>query len=163
MLLGGPTAQSRYGEGALARDLALLATQLRAEGGSVLATTSRRTPAAWRTLLQQQLSDIPGVRWFAPGHGDAGEDNPYPGMLAWADRIVCTPDSVNMLSEACATRVPVIVPGMDASDGRLRRFHDSLRAGGRVVPFGAGWPLEAAEPLREAQRVAMLVRERLGL
>ena len=32
--------------------------------------------------------------------------NPYAGMLGWADRIVCSSDSVNMLSEACATRAP---------------------------------------------------------
>lgn len=163
VLVGGPTGQSRYDDAALARDLAVLAAQLRAEGGSVLVTTSRRTPAAWRAIVQQQLEAIPGVRWFAPGHAADGEDNPYAGMLAWGDRIVCTPDSVNMLSEACATRAPVMTPGMDASKGRLRRFHDSLRASGRIAGFGAGWPLEAASPLRETERVASLVRERLGI
>ena len=161
LLIGGPTAQSRYGEAALGRDLAVLAARMRDERGSVLATTSRRTPAAWRTAVQRELADIPGVRWFAPADGDAGEDNPYPGMLAWGDRIVCTPDSVNMISEACATHVPVLVLGMDGSDGRLRRFHESMRARGRVQGLDGGWPLGKVEPLRETARVAAIVRERL--
>ena len=33
--------------------------------------------------------------------------NPYFGMLAWADRLVVTGDSIAMLSEACATGKPV--------------------------------------------------------
>jgi uncharacterized protein len=164
LLIGGPTTQSRYDEAALGRDLALLSGRLRAERGSVLVTTSRRTPDAWRAMVQRQLADIPGVRWFAPASGDAGEDNPYPGMLAWADRIVCTPDSVNMISEACATRVPALVPGMEGSEGRLRRFHESLRASGRVQGLDDdAWSTAAVEPLRETARVARLVRNRLGL
>ena len=162
LLIGGPTAQSRYDEAALGRDLAMLAERMRAERGSVLATTSRRTPEAWRTMVQRQLADIPGVRWFAPATGDAGEDNPYPGMLAWGDRIVCTPDSVNMISEACATCVPVLVLGMDGSNGRLHKFHESLRASGRTPGLDGGWPLGTVEPLRETARVAAIVRERLG-
>jgi hypothetical protein len=158
LLLGGPTAQSRYDDAALELDLASLAERMRA-GGSVLVTTSRRTPDAWRAIVQRQLAGIPGVRWF----GDGGEDNPYPGMLAWADRIACTPDSVNMISEACATRAPVLVLGMDGSSGRLRRFHASLQASGRVQGLEGAWPDGSVEPLRETARVAAIVRERLGL
>ena len=163
LLLGGPTAQARYDDAALARDLGVLATRLRDERGSVLVTTSRRTPPAWRALVQRHLADIPGVRWFAPAQGASGDDNPYPGMLAWADRIACTPDSVNMLSEACATRVPVLVLGLGGASGRLRRFHDSLVARGRVQAVDGGSGNEAIEPLRETPRIAALVRERLGL
>ena len=161
LLIGGPTAQSRYDAAALSRDLALLAGRVRSERGSVLVTTSRRTPDAWRAIVQRQLADIPGVRWFAPASGDAGEDNPYPGMLAWADRIACTADSVNMISEACATRVPLVVLGMDACSGRLRRFHEGLRT--RAHGPEGEWNLSSVEPLRETVRVAALVRERIGL
>lgn len=163
LLVGGPTAQARYDDAAFARDLGALAARLRAEGGSLLATTSRRTPAAWRALVQQHLAGIPGVRWFAPGTHGTDEDNPYPGMLAWGDRIACTPDSVNMLSEACATRVPVMVLGLGQATGRLRRFHDDLLARGRVRALDGDGDDAPVEPLRETQRVAAIVRERLGL
>ena len=57
-------------------------------------------------------------------------------LLAWADRIVCSPDSVNMITEACATRAPVFV------------FDSALRFGHFVwhlfVMAGSGCHLAAA-------------------
>src|SRR4249919_2464564 len=99
LLLGGPSEHVEgYDEHALVRDLRQLQARLREEGGSLLATTSRRTPAAWSQALRTECSDIPGLRWFAPTvAGGDDSDNPYAGLLAWADRIVCTADSVNML------------------------------------------------------------------
>ncbi|MGN6111982.1 MAG: ELM1/GtrOC1 family putative glycosyltransferase, partial [Luteimonas sp.] len=88
--------------------------------------------------------------------------NPYAGLLAWADRIVCTPDSVNMVSEAAATRAPVFVADPGMARGRLRAFLDALAARGRIRPLdGALAPFEV-EPLRETARVAAEVRTRLG-
>ena len=102
---------------------------------------------------------VPMLAWT----GDAKSVNPYAGILAWADRIVCTPDSVNMLSEACATRAPVYVHRPDALRGRPRSFIDDLLARGRIRPFSAhALPFEA-EPLRETARVAAEVRARLGM
>jgi mitochondrial fission protein ELM1 len=45
VLLGGPTSHAGYDTAALAHDLQRLAARVREEGGSLLATTSRRTPA----------------------------------------------------------------------------------------------------------------------
>jgi hypothetical protein len=95
--------------------------------------------------------------------GDGDGDNPYAGLLAWADRIVCTPDSVNLLSEACATRVPVQVFAPDDVNGQVRRFIGALIARGRVQPFGAAWSSDAVIPLRETARIAAEVRSRLEL
>lgn len=165
LLLGGPSEHVEgYDEHALTRDLQQLQLRLCEEGGSLLATTSRRTPAAWSQALRTQCSDIPGLRWFAPtAAGGDDSDNPYPGLLAWADRIVCTADSVNMLSEACATRVPVFVLGESQVRGRLQRFHAALQERGRVRAFDATLAPFEVEPLRETTRVAAEVRTRLGL
>jgi mitochondrial fission protein ELM1 len=89
---------------------------------------------------------------------DADGINPYAGMVAWADRIVCSPDSVNMISEACATYVPVFVAGSDRVRGRVRDFIDSLVALGRVRPLGAGVAPFQVEPLRETERIARELR-----
>ena len=43
-------------------------------------------------------------------------------MLACADQVVCTPDSVNMLSEACATTAPVHVLEPACAGGRIGAF-----------------------------------------
>ena len=97
--------------------------------------------------------------WSGPGDGA----NPYPGLLACADRIVCTADSVNMLSEACATHLPVFVAGIDQVRGRPRRFVDSLLGLGRVRPLDDTLAAFAVTPLRETARVAAEVRRRLQL
>jgi mitochondrial fission protein ELM1 len=160
LLLGGPSRNAAV-EDAIDAEFERLHAALRAGGGSLLLTTSRRTPARWQELARRRFADVPGIRWFAAGGTVAG-DNPYPGLLAWADRIVCTPDSVNMLSEACATRVPVFVLAGERVRGRLRRFHDSLRGLGRVRPCDAGLAPFDVVPLRETARVAAEVASRLS-
>ncbi|NLW97012.1 mitochondrial fission ELM1 family protein [Luteimonas wenzhouensis] len=157
LLLGGPNAHARYDAAGVRALCAALAREAAGGSGSVLATVSRRTPVALAEAVRAALSDTPGLVWRGPADGP----NPYPGLLAWADRIVCSPDSVNMVSEACATRVPVEVFDLRRCDGRLRRFLDALRARGRIHAPGEG--RGPAEPLRETARVAREVRERLGL
>ena len=99
------------------------------------------------------------VLWCGPSDGP----NPYAGLLAWADRIVCTPDSVNMLSEACGTRAPVQVFEPDRVGGRPRRFMDALLRHGRVRDLADGQAPFGGEPLRETARIAAEVRARLHL
>ena len=159
VLLGGPSAHARF-------DLAsfeTLATQLdvvlACEGGSVMVTTSRRTPTDVVAALRQRYVQTPSVVWC----GDADGINPYPGMLAWADRIVASADSVNMLSEACATDVPVFVFDPDGVSGRPRRFLDRLLASGRLRRMESTLDMFPVEPLRETARVATLVKQRLPL
>ena len=163
LLVGGASAHSRLDVDALDATLRAVAERVRADGGSVLATASRRTPAPVRERLAAHLAGVPGVAWRDERDGA----NPYAGLLGWADRIVCTADSVNMLSEAAATRVAVHVAGIDALGGRPRAFVDALLASGRVRAFDpagdAAWAPCAGEPLRETARVADAVRQRLGL
>jgi mitochondrial fission protein ELM1 len=84
-------------------------------------------------------------------------------LLGWADRIVATADSVNMLSEACASFAPVFALGRERLDGRPRGFVERLRELGRVRDADAELEPFAVEPLRETARVAAIVRERLTL
>ncbi|KAF1712014.1 nucleoside-diphosphate sugar epimerase [Pseudoxanthomonas kalamensis DSM 18571] len=159
VLLGGDSAHWRFdraGFDALAMQLQALQDR---DGGSLLFTTSRRTPAEVATALRARFADSAGLLWC----GDSDGENPYPGLLGWSDRIVCTPDSVNMLSEACATRAPVWVFDPHGVQGRPRRFIDDLRARGRIHDLAEPALASAVEPLRETARVAALARQRLGL
>lgn len=158
VLVGGATHGGDFDLGDFDRWLAALVAHVRDEGGSVLATTSRRTPAAAVERLQARFDGVPGVLWT--GSSANAEPNPYPGLLGWADRIVCTADSVNMLSEAAATNVPVYVAGK--AQGRPLRFVEQLQALGRVRPLTAQPESFAATALRETARVAAEVRQRLG-
>ena len=91
----GPKAASRLG-----REASQLA---RSQGGSLLVTTSSRTRVEAVNALQDAIT-VPN--YFYAWKPDA-QDNPYMGILAWADRLIVTGDSIAMLSEACATGKPV--------------------------------------------------------
>jgi uncharacterized protein len=157
LLLGGASAHARFDDTLYERVLAQVESIVRSEGGSVLATASRRTPAPVRQRLRERLSALPGVVW----RGEADGANPYAGLLGWADRIVCTADSVNMLSEAAATWAPVFVAGVDRIDGRPRRFLASLLERGRIRALDQAPDPYPVTPLRETARVAAQVQARL--
>jgi len=163
VLIGGPTRHAPLQLEALLGALSGIAATARAAHGSVLLSGSPRTPQAWADSIRASIATLPGRVWFDPGNGR----NPYCGLLAWADAIVCTADSVNMLSEACATRVPVFVIGPGRLRRRLQNFLDSLRERGRIVvlrdPSAVVAITAAAQPLRETQRVAAQIAQRLQL
>jgi uncharacterized protein len=158
VLLGGTSRHARFDSASFERLAARLDVTRARDGGSVLLTVSRRTPEAVRDALRHRYADMPGVRWFGPQE----QPNPYPGLLGWADRIVCSPDSVNMISEACASHVPVFVFEPADATGRLRAFLDSLLARGRIRAMDDALAPFAVEPLRETARVAAEIRARLG-
>ena len=157
LLLGGMSAHARFNRMAFEVIAAKLEAVLAREGGSVLITTSRRSDPEMIRELAHRYDDTPGVVWRGPQDGE----NPYPGLLAWADRIVCSPDSVNMISEACATDVPVFVFDPSRVTGRPRVFLDTLLTRGRIRPMDAVLAPFDAVPLRECARVANEVRQRL--
>lgn len=162
LLLGGSSPHARFDRAAFDEMAATLSAVL-ADGGSVLATASRRTDPEVATALRARMdagtgNGWPGMAWTGAGDGP----NPYPGLLAWADRIVCTPDSVNMISEACATWAPVFVFDPKGARGRPRRFLDTLLERGRIRPVDASLAPFEAGPLRETARVADLVSARLA-
>ena len=159
VLLGGPSTHARFDLASFEALARQLDAALAREGGSVMVTTSRRTPTDVVAAVRARYVETPSVVWC----GDADDINPYPGMLAWADRIVASPDSVNMLSEACATDAPVFVFDPDGVKGRPRRFLDVLLAIGRIRPMDATLATFPVEPLRETARVAALVKQRLSL
>ena len=109
----------------LARQADELAGEL---GGSLLVTTSRRTPAGIAARLDAALESPHFVYEWQP---DA-TDNPYRALLALADRLIVTGESMSMLAEACAARRPVYVFDMHdrgpmSATARLRWLKDALR------------------------------------
>lgn len=132
-----------------------LAAEHAMSGGSFLVTTSRRTPHDVVVRLHKACAAWPGVFWS----GDEGE-NPYAGFLAWADRIVVTPDSVNMISEACATGRPVYTFAPQPIAGKLAEFHRALRASGQLRRIDDATKAPQPPPLRETQEIAEIVRTR---
>ncbi|HEU0152909.1 MAG TPA: mitochondrial fission ELM1 family protein [Arenimonas sp.] len=157
VLLGGRTPAVRFDRGAFEVMAARLEHWLAVQGGSLLVIGSRRTPAQLAMLSRSYWADTPGLRWFDASDGP----NPYAGALAWADRVVVSPDSVNMVSEACATAAPVYVAEPGRATGRVKRYLDDLLARGRIQALGKLPHDVAAEPVRELARVVAALKERL--
>jgi hypothetical protein len=79
--------------------------RLQTDAGAALAITpSRRTPDAVIQLFRHAFADNPRVLLW-----DRASENPYRPILALADRLIVTSDSVSMISEALATPHPVEV------------------------------------------------------
>jgi hypothetical protein len=78
-------------------------------------------------------------------------------MLAWADAVVVTGDSVSMLSEALATAAPVFIADPGGLGPRHRRLHESLLAAGQARMLGDAPTPFARDALDETGRVAAAI------
>lgn len=136
--------------------LEAFARQQARHGGSFLVSTSRRTPPALAEYLRSAFARFPGQFWSGPDDGP----NPYAGYLAHAQSIFVTPDSVNMLSEACAVGVPVATWWPQPAEGKLGRLHQALMESGHLHVLGQAAAAQPAAPLRETAAMAEEVRRR---
>jgi mitochondrial fission protein ELM1 len=159
VLLGGPRRGIAIDAGYAARLAAGLRARWQREGGSLLVLASRRTPDAVMDTLHHALDGIPGLRWAGPDDGR----NPYPGVLGWADRLVVTPDSVNMLSEACAVGCTVETFAPAPLPAKLERFHHALREAGLLRDLDELAVPARQPPLRETAGIADRLERRLGI
>jgi len=103
VLLGGDSGfllyDARHGEELAAR----LDRLIIAHGGSLLLTSSRRTPTVFLDALVRRLRATHQLHRFGAA------DNPYPWLLAHADALIVTADSMSMLAEAVAGGRPTYV------------------------------------------------------
>jgi len=101
VLIGGRSGPVTFAARA-AKRLAMLASARAAQiGAKLLVTSSSRTAPQAIDVLESCLPESAHVHRFG------SDENPYFGMLALADEIIVTSDSIAMLSEACATGKPV--------------------------------------------------------
>ncbi len=123
VLVGGSAVPFVF-DVATARRLAGQASALaRAEGGSLLVSTSRRTPAAAARTLSDALTAPAYVHHWSPGGGP----NPYLAYLALADAFIVTGDSASMLTEACSTGKRVWIADLPEKRSLRSRAKNMLR------------------------------------
>lgn len=132
LIVGGPTLFWNLDGPALFETLTSMLDDAAKDGGSVLVTTSPRTPTAVMEQIAAALdaSDLPTL--LAKPRQSPG----YASLLAGADTIRITADSVAMVSDAIWTGKPVaLVP---VAKSRLGRFafglFDRIRPGRRLYP-----------------------------
>lgn len=124
--------------------------------GSVLVTPSFRTP--FQEILIKSLENEPHI-FLA----DIKKNNPYFGLLGIADYLFVTDDSVNMVCEACVTGKPVyILPLLNHGDTKPKLFIQDLIHQGTVRLFQGSVESWSYDPFNDTEKIAGLVRERMG-
>lgn len=132
-----------------------LAFQLLSLDAHLMVTTSRRTGAENFTILQDALANTAHFFWDGTG------DNPYHAMLAWADAIIVTADSVSMLSDAATTGKPVYKVDLEGGSARFDRFHNHLTQKGILKTFTGAFETWSYTPLHDSQKIAQEITKAL--
>ena len=128
VLVGGSSGPYLFRAEAAAR-LGREASRRAAElGGSLLVTTSARTPKAATEALAAAIT-VPSFfhRWKK-----SDEDNPFHAFLGQAERIIVTADSISMLSEASASGKRVAL--FDIEDGPFSMRAEERTATQDAIP-----------------------------
>jgi uncharacterized protein len=157
VLLGGSNGRYRLDIKTGAKLAAGLAAMLRRDKVGVMVTPSRRTDPAVTALIAGAIAPLGGHVWDQTG------DNPYFGMLALADLIVVTQDSVSMISEAAATTAPVLVAELPGRSRRQGLFLKTMCDEGRVRMFDGRFCRWPVSPIDDTPEVAATMRRRLGI
>jgi mitochondrial fission protein ELM1 len=156
VLLGGSNGRYELGPSQALEFALLLHAMMRREDCGLLITGSRRTDPAVLAIIEKILTPLGAWVWDGTG------ENPYFGMLACADAIIVTADSVSMVSEAVATAAPVLLLRLPGKSNRIGAFMDSLVAVGRVRNFAGRLELWDTEPLNDTELAGAELRRRLG-
>jgi len=122
VLVGGDSGRFVFTP-AKARQLGLQCDRLaREHAGSLLISTSPRTPQGATDTLLEQISVPHDCYRFG-----TGGNNPYAGLLALADVFVVTGESMSMLAEAASTNKPLLIFDMGDGDAIWWRLRHNYR------------------------------------
>lgn len=131
LILGGTSQHHRF-EAEDVEALAAIAVLVAKVGNGLMVTPSRRTPPALRDAVAKALAELPEELakniFFWTGEGP----NPYVAILAHADAIIVTGDSVNMVGEAVATGAPVHVYEPSGRHRKITAYLARLEALGAI-------------------------------
>nr|WP_232228195.1 mitochondrial fission ELM1 family protein [Asaia astilbis] len=135
VLIGGANGRYSFGVKEAEELASCLIGIVKTAPVAIALTPSRRTDPEALRVLEERLYSHPV--WIWDGQGE----NPYHGLLACADAIAVTTDSVSMVSEAVATKAPVLIIDLPGRSRRISAFIETLAKEDRVRPSrGNGLP-----------------------
>jgi len=153
-LIGGPTKSAAWRDGDSSRLVNQLAALSRS-GRGLMITPSRRSDPAVIAGIKAACAPAPVFVWDGIG------DNPYPGILGLATAVVVTSDSVNMVSEAASSGLPLHVFRIWRESAKLRAFHRTLAERGIARDFNGKIEAWSYAALAETDRVAGEIAQRI--
>lgn len=151
VLIGGNSKSHRLTNAVISK----FSEQLKNLDAGLMITTSRRTGAENETILRNSLKDSSAFFWDGQG------DNPYFGILAWADYIIVTSDSASMLSDAGTTGKPVYMVPLEGGSPRLDKLHENLKKKHVIRPFEGTLENWSYSPLNDSHFIAEEIMRRL--
>ncbi|MGB1757993.1 MAG: mitochondrial fission ELM1 family protein [Candidatus Puniceispirillaceae bacterium] len=156
VMIGGDNRRYKISNDMAVQMAQQLAAFAAANDAHLFLVPSRRCPDL---TLSQLTSALPRENCFIATND---QPNPYPGVLAMADAVIVTSDSVNMASEAASTGKPVLIAYWQAETGRIAKFHHTMQAGKHTAPLTKMMPAEPFVPLDESAMVRQQVSARLS-
>jgi mitochondrial fission protein ELM1 len=124
-------------------------------GNTLMISPSRRTPPALLSKLIALFADEPrALVWDGTG------DNPYAQMLAHADHVIVTADSVNMVGEAVATGAPVHIFEPSGGHRKITSYIDRLSELGAVRRWNGRLDSWAYDPIDATPIIAREIAKR---
>jgi len=155
LVLGGHSAHHKFGADDIARLRKVVSYIVRQVGG-LMVTPSRRTPEEVMTMIREETETFSGRSFVWDGTGE----NPYLNILASADAIVVTGDSVNMVGEATATGAPVHVFELSGGHEKVTHFIDALVEKGAVRRWKGAIEQWSYKPIDATQAIADFIATR---
>ena len=153
LLVGGV----HVGDDIKEEDIIAIAETLKAQGGTILATTSPRTPLK---ISQALIDYLPQPNFLYDFKRRAISPNPYAIMLALAEHAVVTGDSARMISEAVSSGKPTWVHAPEGRFFQYQQLHHAFYAAEKAAPLRAFDPKRNFDlGLNEAARAAEHIRK----
>lgn len=160
-LVGGDNGGYRLSAAVAARLVRILRKAQAGHGFFAAITPSRRTPESTKALISNALSaENFGRMW------DGGGENPYFGILALADRLIVTGESISMISEALVAGRPVHVLPLDGQGKRHDAFLTRIAGDGFASLIDGDdldWGFAGRGPIDSTAEPARRIRVALGL
>lgn len=151
VLLGGSNRSYRFDE-TVAQNLATQLQRLQQTyQAGLLISPSRRTDKHHLDSLQSKLNPNTTYIWDTTGA------NPYFAMLAWADALFVTCESISMITEACSTGKPVYLLRLPGGDPKFESFHKNMVQQGYVRWFDGSFDFAPTNTFNETALVAQQV------
>jgi mitochondrial fission protein ELM1 len=155
LLVGGV----HVGDDVKEEDIIAIVETLKAQGGTVLATTSPRTPLK---ISQALIDYLPQPNFIYDFKRRAINPNPYAIMLSLAEHVVVTGDSARMVSEAVSSGKPTWIYAPEGRFFQYQQLHHSFYAAEKAGPLSAFDPKRTFDlGLNEAARAAEYIRKHL--
>ena len=154
VLVGGSTKRQNVTTKSFHNFAKMLRSMAAQNNASLAITPSRRTGKGNEEIFRAALAGTSSWMWDGTG------ENPYFAMLAAADAIIVTGDSVSMVTEAAATGKPVYIHEF-YTDKKFQPLFAALYRDGMARPFTGHLESWSYTPENETEIIAARLKSLL--